>query len=287
MQDSIHQGRVFERSEAGSTRTESRQGTLAELTEYLDTLSIGTGAGGMQVRRARLSQVGGPVWRCEVEWSNANDGTFGGAAGPSDAYGVKSAQLSCGMLSIPVEKRENYRTHWNYFLAGCDTVAAEKQTVDGKDVVRYSAAETASIPEWWEDRTNTVLSLEEALQYRWVKSPSELPIGVTKDGRVWRILKDPTKPGTDNYDVSTYQITISTGFKSAMQAGKFVCNRLNRIGRPEEIFSISQGNWKVDAANISWDGKRWKATLTYTRSGNAQGWDPELYETIGASSQGE
>lgn len=279
MQDSVHQGRTIERSEEGVSRSEARLGTLAELTEYLDSLSIGTGDGGMQIRRARLTQVGGAVWKCEIEASNASDGSAGGALAPSDAYGVKSAQLSCGMLSVPIERHKKYRVCWNYYLGGCDTVIARTEKIDGKDVVKYSVAEAVEEPDWWEDRTGTTLTLEEALKYRWVKSPSELPLGVTKDGRIWRILKEPKKPGTDNYDLSTYQVTESSKFKSPRQAGKFVATYLNRIVTPSETFSITGGDWKVDSASISWDGKRWKATLTYTLSGNEKGWDTDLYRT--------
>ena len=67
-------------------------------------------------------------------------------------------------------------------------------------------------------------------------------------------------------------------FRSAKQAGQMVANALNRIGSPNNNFGISGGNWKCDDATVSWDGKRWLATLTWTRSGDESGWDTDLYE---------
>ena len=56
-----------------------------------------------------------------------------------------------------------------------------------------------------------------------------------------------------------------------------VAGKLNQIGRPEEDFGMTPSgyNWKCDNATVSWNGKYWLATLTWTRSGNNKGWDPD------------
>ena len=77
----------------------------------------------------------------------------------------------------------------------------------------------------------------------------------------------------------TYSITETAKFRSARSAGRMVAGKLNQIGRPEEDFGMTPSgyNWKCDDATVSWNGKYWLATLTWTRSGNNKGWDTDFY----------
>ncbi|MPN24446.1 hypothetical protein SDC9_171845 [bioreactor metagenome] len=90
-------------------------------------------------------------------------------------------------------------------------------------------------------------------------------------------IKEPTKPGVEGYDLATYQVTESVKQPNATRCGSYVAGRLNKIIRPNETFGLAEGNWKCDSASIQWDGKYWKATLTYTKSGDSAGWDKDLY----------
>ena len=58
-----------------------------------------------------------------------------------------------------------------------------------------------------------------------------------------------------------------------------VAGKLNQLGKPDEDFGLTPSgyNWKCDSAEISYNGKCWLATLTWTRSGNNKGWDPDIY----------
>ena len=119
------------------------------------------------------------------------------------------------------------------------------------------------------------MSSQDSQKYRWVKSLPEAP--VDKNG-FWHDLKAPIKPGQDSYEISTYSITETAKFRSARSAGRMVAGKLNQIGKPDEDFGLTPSgyNWKCDNATVSWNGKYWLATLTWTRSGNNKGWDTDL-----------
>lgn len=56
--------------------------------------------------------------------------------------------------------------------------------------------------------------------------------------------------------------------------GNAVSKNINTITSPSNTFGIS-GSWKYDDASISFNGKYWVATSTYTCS--IDGWDEDLY----------
>ena len=90
-------------------------------------------------------------------------------------------------------------------------------------------------------------------------------------------MTNPLKPGVETYDVAVYSVTETAKFRSSNAAGKFVSGRLNSIGSPDTVFGIAKGNWKCDDACVFYDGEAWFATLTWTLSGNENGWDKDLY----------
>ena len=91
-------------------------------------------------------------------------------------------------------------------------------------------------------------------------------------------MKEPKKPGRNTYDLATYSVTETAKFTSPEAAGRMVANKLNRIGKPDEDFGITGGDWKCDDATVSYHDRAWFATLTWTRSGDADGWDKEIYK---------
>lgn len=261
MQTSNHQGRVFERNENGTSTTETVTGTLAEMQAYLDALVFDSTSGGKHIVSGKVSQVAGTEWKCEVVYADESNG--GMVTPPSSAYGKKSAALSAGVMRMPLESHEKYLANWNYYLA---------------QGIRAGAY--VEIPNWWSTAKTIILDATLSQKYKWVKSPSELPVGPDKIGRRWQIIKDPMKPGVEGYDIATYQITESVKQPSATRCGAYVAGRLNKIVDPNETFGPYEGDWKCDSASIQWDGKHWKATLTYTLSGDSAGWDIDFYEGL-------
>ncbi len=248
-----YQSRIKERNSEGTTNSIVYYGAREEMLELQGMHPINEYAEEGRLKSNRVYQgEGAKIWYCELRYETDNDGEYANA--PDTTFGKKSAQLRGSTLSMPLEAHRDYRTNWNYFLAAAPDVNAS--------------------PSWWLDATDTIISADDSQKYRWVKSPSECPND--KKG-LWRVILEPTMPGVESYDLATYTITETARFHSAAAAGKMVANTLNKIGVPSNTFGIKGGNWKCDDAGVSWSGKYWLATLSWTRSGDEQGWNSKLY----------
>ena len=72
---------------------------------------------------------------------------------------------------------------------------------------------------------------------------------------------------------------------SKNQAGWVASEAINSIVTKPSLgdFGLTAklgGNWKVDNVEVYYDGKHWVASRTYTKSGDAKGWDQELYGEV-------
>ena len=76
--------------------------------------------------------------------------------------------------------------------------------------------------------------------------------------------------------MSLFTITESAKYGSATNAGNAVSKNINKIVSPDNTFGITGGNWKYDEASISFNGKYWISTSTYTHSPDS--WDADLYQ---------
>lgn len=247
-----YQGTKIEKTSSGRTTTVTYFGTKAEMLAKEADSVIGSLSSDGVLRSVSVSQEEGPIWTCDLTFERPADD--GDTDNPDDySYGQKSARLSCGVTSIPLEANRNYRVCWNYFLA---------------------AVEGESVPPWW--ATAKDCCGVDSTRYRWIKSPSDLPTEF-RYGKPWILLKQPTMPGVETYDLGTYQITESMKFLKPKQAAAAIVGKLNKIIDPSERFGIMSGIWKCDSAEVSWTGEYWLATLTYTSSGDSQGWNKLLY----------
>ena len=248
--------RQTERNENEIVTTVCWTGSQDEILEFSQAERPGTSTANGDLKSSRVYQEGPTIWVCEKKYVTDLDGEPRDR--PNSEYGKKSAQLSGSMLSLPIEGLAKYRKKWNYYLMAAPGVTA--------------------VPSWWDTATaqTTELTGNDAQKYAWVKSLSEAP--VDKNGR-WHALKNPTKLGQESYELPTYSITETAKFRSARSAGRMVAGKLNQIGKPDEDFGMTPSgyNWKCDNATVSWNGKYWLATLTWTRSGNNKGWDRDLY----------
>ena len=248
-----HQSRVRSQSGDGLNTTIVYQGGQSEMLELQFAHPVGeTGEYG-RLKASRVYQDSPKIWCCELQYESDSNGDC--SSPPGTDYGKRSAQLKGSMLSLPLESHPGYRTSWNHYLAAAPGIR--------------------EVPSWWETATDAVVSEADAQRYRWVRSPTECP---SDRKGMWRTIKDPVKPGVNSYDAATYSITESARFGTARAAGRMIADQLNRIGTPNETFGISGGNWKCDDAGVSWNGKHWLATMTWTRSGDDGGWDQDLYK---------
>ena len=247
--------RQTERTDDGNMTTVSWTGEKEEILSFAQSEEIGSIGSDGELDSVRIYAESPKIWCCEKKYLSDSSGEARDK--PNTVYGKKSAQLHGSMLSMPLEANSEYKTKWNYYLAGAKGVD--------------------TVPGWWGTAKDTILSFADSQKYAWIKSLGETP--VDKNGR-WHVIKEPTKPGLDSYDVAVYSVTEVAKFRTARKAGAMVSNVLNRIGTPMETFGSKTGNWKCDDASVSYDGKNWYATMTWTRSGNSKGWDSELYEDV-------
>ena len=246
--------RQFEQDQDSITNTIIHTGNYEEVRELADSVRPGSGVDDMgTLSSVRIYQEGPQIWACERTFTTDHEGNYTNK--PNTVYGKKSAQLRGSMLSLPLKKHPNYRTCWDHFL-----VASQS---------------TTNLPSWWETATDTLMNASDSTKYAWIRQLDSLP---TDSGGRWHVLAEPEKPGVEYYDYATYTITETAKFRSARQAGNMVANLLNHIGTPIETFNITNGNWKCDDANIFYDGRAWFANLSWTLSGDADGWDPDIYD---------
>ena len=171
-----------------------------------------------RLKSVRLYQESPNIWCCEKRYARRDSDEFADA--PSEEYGVKSATLDGGLLSLPLARHPAYRTCWDHQLIAAPGVSA--------------------VPSWWATSASEAIATEsDSLKYRWQR-PGDTPIR-TATG-TWGILKTPTKPGTETFDWATYTITERAKFRSARKAGKMVANALNKIDKPCTTFGIAGGD---------------------------------------------
>ena len=245
--------RSKERSNSGVSSSVTMTGSKNDIESLYSQLLPGTMSEGGIVAAVRMFQESPNIWACEIRYACDYEGN--NLEEPNTVYGQKSAQLTGSMLSLPLEAHQNYRMNWNHYLVAPQGIEA--------------------VPSWWETARKSKIPGSDAEKYDWVKDLSGAP--VDKSGARWHSLKDPVKPGVETFDVAVYSITETVKCRSYKAAGILVANKLNQIGMPTYSLGIVGGNWKCDNANVFWGGKAWFATLTWTRSGNSLGWDPDLY----------
>ncbi len=247
--------RQVEMTEDGIVTTLCWTGKPDEIESFSREIEIGAAGEDGTLTAVRVYPESPKIWVCERKFLRDSGGEA--IDRPNTVYGKKSAQVNCSMLAMPLEAAKNYRTNWNHYLA--------------------AAPGTTAVPSWWETAKDAILSHADSQKYAWIKSLGETP--VDKNGR-WHVIKNPEMPGQETFDVATYSITEVAKFRSARAAGRMIANTANKIGIPAEDFGLTPSgyNWKCDNVSVSYNGRAWFATLTWTRSGNNKGWNMKPYE---------
>ena len=250
-----YQGSEFSRNKQQKTYKETYIGTEQLVDAKIATLSIGSFSSGKGYLSSwRKSQDQSIFYNLQLEYTTQYDNDTSDLS--QTDYGKKSAQLSVRNIQMPLQHLPNYKTNWNYYLASL-----------------YN-----QMPPWWQTATDTILSPQDRKQYMWVKSVGEIPTDPDAEGNYWTIVADPTKPGVQYYDLACFVVTETTRHGSASSAGNSIEKKINTITRPSQDFGINGGNWKLDQCTIQYNGGYWLATKTYTRSGDDQGWDTDIYK---------
>lgn len=249
-----HTSRIKEITKSGSKNEIIYTGTLDEMKEIqaMNAYGVVNEVIG-KVTSSRMYQAASKWWECQVvaELVNGDDA----ATSPDTAYGKKSAQLTGSMLQMPLATHPDYLANWDHYL--------------------FAAPGINTVPNFWKTAKFTGLPDAEAQKYAWGKSPADAPV---TNGKRWHAIKDPEMPGVESYDKAVYTLVISARFGSFATAVNMIEGELNRVrSSPGISTGISGGDWKCDGATVQWHEKYWLATLTWTRSGDAKGWNKLLY----------
>lgn len=248
-----YNSRQVERTDSGIVTTLAWIGPRQEIEALGAAILPGDSGEDGILDSVRVFQDNGPLWVCERRYRRDPNNELP-ARNPNANYGKKSASLHGSMLSMPLEANPKYKANWNHYLVAAPGITA--------------------VPEWWETAKDTIII--DTQKYAWIKSLGELPVS---NGTRWHELKEPQKKGLNSYDLATYSVTETAKFTSPEAAGRMVANKLNKIGSPSETFGITGGDWKCDDASVSYRDRAWYATLTWTLSGDSEGWDKDLYQT--------
>lgn len=243
-------GQEKSRSKQQSSYKETWYGTETEVDEKVSTLDIGSYSTGKGYLSSwRKSQLQASIYQLELDYTVSYDNQPDNL--DETDVGKFSATLSVRNLQLPLEHHPDYRACWNHYLY---------------------VQQGYSLPDWW----STAINIEDEEDgYQWSKYP-DLP-KIDSEGIRWKLLKEPIKKGTEVYDWACYVVTESAKYRSAESAGSAIQKKVNTIVAPENDFGITGGNWKLDEVSVSYTGKYWVATSVYTRSGDENGWDADLY----------
>lgn len=269
-----YQGKSYSKSENARNYEEKYVGTFEDASAYFNLLVPKTYVADKgYINNITLTQKEGNLWNVNISYGLelSSNGTS-----EDSSTGAQQNSLSCGRLSLALEMADDYLCNWNYYL-----------------IARGEYA-TAAIPAWYNTAKDTFISAAGDLSknYRWIKSLSEIPTEADAENKYWSVIKytnpetsavtitAPKKPGVESFDKPTYTITEYSRYASKTKAGWATASKLNKIfaSPPAGDFGLNlAGNWKLDDAQIYYDGKKWVSQCTYTASGNSQGWDTDLY----------
>lgn len=268
-----HCSKTVQRDRDAQIIKQTYVGLESQVDEKISTLQFGVWRQGYGTLDSwEKQQKGGVLFQVIISWKISYD-TDGNADTGDELSEVQRSTLDCAILSLPIEKAPGYKTNWSYYLIGLGDSAQTR-------------------PSFWSTATDTYLnpSGEDIKNYRWVKNLSEAPIQPVQEGttkKYWQVVKaegegscKPQKLGVETWDYATYTITQVKQFNSRDKAGQAASKNLNKImAKPTNgDFSVTPSgcNWKVDSAQVQYDGEKWIVTTTYTMSGPG-GWDRDLY----------
>lgn len=256
-----HQSQETDRGQDRLTDSITYYGPEEELKAYASTLKIGNAHQGLNgaITSVRVAQEEGGIWRCEVA-CEINYDDSGNPSDPSSSTGPNSQRLSCTRLSLDLNQHKKYRASWDHqLIANLETLIVP------------------TVPSWFLNATDLTIPDNDVGNYRWIEPGDEIPEN-------WVLLcdVDPRMKGMKTFDWSVYTITETGKHGSKNQTAWVAASALNSIVDEPMLgdFGLTAklgGNWKVDDANVYFDGKNWVADLVYTKSGDDKGWNAVTY----------
>jgi len=246
-----YQGTEVERTGEGDIFTFRYKGKKEDIADLMDRFYHGYPTDFGKLASSKMYQDEGPNWVCELRFESAEGWSTNSP--PTTAYGKKSCELECGMISNELSAHPQYRTKWDHFLGAKNG--------------------TGNVPAWWDSANTTQINSSDAERYKWVSSAEYLPDG-------WYVLKTPTKPGVTSWDTATTCVRESVRCRNATAAGKVIRGIINKRGTPSNTFGITGGDWKCDSIRVYWHEHYWIAQCLWTKSVDGFSWDKDLYGQV-------
>lgn len=212
----------------------------------------------------------GPIWyvdiSCYTNYSPEIGISLGG--GHPQKHSLRSVRIS-----MPLEQAPGYKTKWDHYL-WCRIPVNYESAIDS----------IGTPPEYGTATTDMAFS-SNGFWWRWSKTADEVD-ATSQSEYFWKCMTAPTKPGVDSWDHSTYQIVEYGEYPNEKQAAWITAILVDRIRTTPLLGDFGLGtalgsgfNWKCDDASVEYDGKKWRAQMVWTLSGDNNGWDLELYST--------
>lgn len=181
--------------------------------------------------------------------------------------------LDDGGLEMPLDAK---KTNGDFWISGYKTcwlheLHARCEIVDGSLV-------EPEAPGWWETATTTIITGDNAMNFRWVRGTSnDIPQqfkDVDKKTYLWKPIKERLMRAEAKLISSP--IVIEKVFYKDVKDTYNIAAKVGKIAVPEELFGISGGAFLVTSASVFKDGKLWCAQRNFTW---APDWDTRIYET--------
>lgn len=250
-----YQGQEVSKSNQQSFYKQTWQGFETQVDTKISELTLGVFHQNKgYLTQWRKSQKDGPIWQVEIQYTVSYTNNSGNQS--ATEVGQKSATLTTRNLQLPLEKLQDYKTKWNYYLAGLGGMAT---------------------PAWWSTATDLfIIPVTDRKYYKWCRSVSEVPLDPDpQTGLYWQILQKPTKPGIEYFDYAYFTVTEKAKYNTSSAAGNAINSNINQLISPSNTFGLGSNDWKLDDATVSWDGNYWIASMTFTKSPTH--WDFDLY----------
>lgn len=209
----------------------------------------------------------GAIWYCEVVGVAELDDT-----GLQINFGNRRERkepqrhiLRTITISLPLYVLDNYRTCWDHHLW-----AEVPTTIDHviiPDAIYTSRADESSF-------------IHQNTLYVWTDT-NRIPSQAVSNGNHWVYVRPPVKRGVKHITYHTYQITEYGEYSSESSAAWAIQKALNAVVVKPLLGDMGvsslhkNGEWKLDDARISYNGKNWEAECIWTYM--PVKWDPDLY----------
>lgn len=295
-----YKSREYDKSTDSTKTVVTYQGSRELCEEYMSSHSPGSVDPELgSLDSMKMTQDEGPFWNVTVTWLIDRQG--GTSHASHTGTGPETSTLSMNMLGLPLETRPNYARIWNYNLYSTVKYSKANSTQKGIGgwIKQYAVGfnQDGSPKEAIEQENIYTPNLEGEPDYYtthiffcWAKSYADCPT-LDDPSQTWYKWYGMTKEGIEYYNYPVYTLTERSLHYTRNSAGWIMSKKAGKITRPEYgdfgVTRLLSGDWLCEGGDISYDGRYWIASRTYTHSPDSEkGWDKDLYDLANPAPSG-